>query len=387
MNLCPKVTVLVPVYNVERYLRQCLESLRAQTLHEMEVILLDDGSTDGCAAICDEFVERDARFRAIHKPNSGYGATMNVGLREARGEYIGIVESDDWVEPEMFEEMYSLAKQHQVPVVKSNLFQYHANGESRLLELIPPQDADQRLCPAQRSSIFYQMPSIWAALYQREFLLKNGIMFLETPGASYQDTSFNFKVWARAQSIFLTSRAFYHYRVDNVDSSVKSSEKIFCVVDEWHEIERYMKQYPEDERASFPLRLHLKWGTYMWNWNRLNAAGRAAFEPIIRKEFERFKNRFFCLDFHRRREWRDFLLIMGNHSFKTRFMLSINDLIRHIYKCKAYDGIIVYRIFFGLFRIRRKLHPWDTIPTFSGVQVPNASTSPSKAPSDNSHFA
>ena len=107
-----RVSVLVPVYNVKKYLRQCLDSLAAQTLDGIEFICIDDGSTDGCSEILDAYAEKDERFRVIHKENSGYGASMNVGLRAARGEYIGIVESDDWIAPTMYEELYKNAMPH-----------------------------------------------------------------------------------------------------------------------------------------------------------------------------------------------------------------------------------------------------------------------------------
>lgn len=380
MNSSPRVTVLVPVYNVERYLRQCLESLCAQTLHEMEVILLDDGSTDSSAAICDEFVNRDARFRVIHKPNSGYGATMNVGLSEAKGEYIGIVESDDWVEPDMFEQLYAMAREQQVPVVKSNFFKYQTKGKSKCLKLIPPQDEDQRLCPAHRSFIFYAQPSIWSALYERKFLLDNGIRFLESPGASYQDVSFNFKVWARAREVFLSSRAFYHYRVDNATSSVRSSNKIFCIVDEWEEIERFIAQYPEAARSSSRLRLHVKWIGYMWNWKRLDGPGRAAFEPIIRRTFEGYAERgLFCEDFHRYDAWRDFLLIMEGYTLKLRLKSFLAHLVRPLYKRKVSIDVTVYRIFFSLFRIQRRTP--SRLPSFDEVPASETATAHLDPPS------
>lgn len=376
MNSDPKVTVLVPVYNVERYLRQCLESLCAQTLHEMEVILLDDGSTDSCAAICDEFAKCDARFRVIHKPNSGYGATMNVGLCEAKGEYIGIVESDDWVEPNMFEELYAMATEQHVPVVKSNFFEYQTDGESKYQEIIPSQDKDQCICPAHRSTIFYAQPSIWSALYERKFLLENDIRFLESPGASFQDTSFNLKVWACASDVFLSSRAFYHYRVDNAASSVKSSGKIFCIVDEWEEIERFIAQYPEKASSSSRLRMHVKWTSYMWNWKRLDAPGRAAFEPIIRKTFEEyFGKHLFCEELRCRHEWQDFILIMGEHPIKRLFTRFIHLLVRPLYKRKISGDVITYRIFFSLFRTQRQKPSWEMLPSFSDIPAKNATAS------------
>ena len=98
----PKVSVLVPVYNVEKYVGMCLDSLLCQTLKDMEIICIDDGSTDNSSAILAEYAKRDSRIIIITKENTGYGASMNLGLSRAKGEYIGIVESDDYALPEMF---------------------------------------------------------------------------------------------------------------------------------------------------------------------------------------------------------------------------------------------------------------------------------------------
>ena len=116
------VSVLVPIYNVERYLRECLNSLISQTLEDIEIICIDDGSTDGSLGIVREFQSRDARIKVITKPNSGYGNSMNRGLDAATGKYIGIVESDDFAETTMFEDMVALAEANNADVVKTNFF-------------------------------------------------------------------------------------------------------------------------------------------------------------------------------------------------------------------------------------------------------------------------
>ena len=116
----PKISVLVPIYNVKQYLAECIDSIIMQTLTNIEIILLDDGSTDGSAEICDEYAQKDQRIKVIHKPNSGYGATMNIGLDNARGKYVGIVESDDYIRPEMYEEQYKLAEKEYLDFLKAD---------------------------------------------------------------------------------------------------------------------------------------------------------------------------------------------------------------------------------------------------------------------------
>ena len=118
MNRTPKISVLVPCYNVERYLRQCLDSISAQTFNDMEILCLNDGSTDGTPAIIQEYADKDDRFILINKPNSGYGATMNVGLNTAKGKYIAIVESDDYIEPTMMEVLYNAVEENQLDLAR-----------------------------------------------------------------------------------------------------------------------------------------------------------------------------------------------------------------------------------------------------------------------------
>ena len=101
----PKISVIIPVYNVEKYLRECLDSVINQTLADIEIILVDDGSPDNCPQICDEYALKDNRIKVIHKENGGYGSAMNVGLEKATGEYIGIVEPDDYIDSKMYEDL------------------------------------------------------------------------------------------------------------------------------------------------------------------------------------------------------------------------------------------------------------------------------------------
>ena len=127
----PKVSIVVPVCNAEQYLKQCLDSILGQTLQDIEIICVNDGSKDNSGAMLDAYAQRDDRVRVLHKENTGYGNSMNRGLDMARGEYIGIVESDDWVEPDMFEKLYQAAKAAKADVVKSNFFLFYGQQPPR----------------------------------------------------------------------------------------------------------------------------------------------------------------------------------------------------------------------------------------------------------------
>ena len=127
----PKVSIVIPIYNVEQYLRECLESVVNQTLKEIEIICVNDGSTDSSPEILKEYAEKDNRIKVISKPNSGYGHTMNVGIDAAIGEYIGIVESDDYVKLDMYETLYNIAKKNDLDVVRADFERFVGEGKER----------------------------------------------------------------------------------------------------------------------------------------------------------------------------------------------------------------------------------------------------------------
>jgi glycosyltransferase involved in cell wall biosynthesis len=282
--------LLVPVYNVERYLRECLDSAQRQTLEDIEIICINDGSVDDSLSIIKSYAEQDSRFRVIDKPNSGYGASMNRGLAEARGSYIAILESDDFMEPNALEALYTAAVKHNAQAVKANFWYYWSVPEeqNRLIRLVTPETAGL-VNPQETHSIFWFMPSIWSALYQRSFIEEHNIRFLETPGASYQDLAFIFKVWAHAERVVLLDEPFVHYRQDNETSSVNSPGKMFCVCDEFAEMERFLDNHPDKDFLR-PVKARLKYDSYIWNYWRLSEELRGEFFTRMAQElFEEYR--------------------------------------------------------------------------------------------------
>lgn len=125
-----KVSVTVPVYNTSKYLRQCLDSLKAQTLSGIEFILVDDGSTDISGAICDEYAANDSRFRVIHQKNGGSAVARQTGLEAARGEYVIVCDSDDWLEPDMYHKLYRKAIETNADIVLCRYYAEYSDGRS-----------------------------------------------------------------------------------------------------------------------------------------------------------------------------------------------------------------------------------------------------------------
>lgn len=283
------LSVLVPVYNVEPYLEQCLESLTGQTYTDMEVICVNDGSTDASAQILNRAAEMDSRIRVIHKPNSGYGNSMNLAIAQAEGEYIGIVESDDYISSDMYECLMARARMEDgIDIVKSAHYEV-VDARVEKKALFEAAECEKVITGKDCKTLFAIPCNIWSAVYRKDFLLKNEICFLETPGASYQDTSFYFKTVMMAQKIVLTNQAYYHYRTDNTTSSVHSGDKIFYVCDEIREIDRYMESKGITDVYYTGVRNAFMFRTYYWNYNRLHILLKSAFYQEFKRELLRIQ--------------------------------------------------------------------------------------------------
>lgn len=263
------VSILVPVYNVEFYLEKCLNSIISQSLKNIEIICINDGSTDNSLNILKSYAEKDKRIRIIDKKNTGYGHSLNVGLDAARGEYIGIIESDDFIDPNMFETLYNIAIKQDVEVVISN-FMRHVDGIDFHGADILKGFNEKYITDKDTLTLLTNVGNLWMNIYKRVFLNKNGIRFNETPGAAYQDTSFLFQIWASLKRGYYINKSFVHYRLDNVDSSTKSGGRLFCICDEYKKIENFLNEHKEaGDKLKFSVEF-FKFNAYMWNFARPN---------------------------------------------------------------------------------------------------------------------
>ena len=285
----PKISVVVPIFNVAKYLPQCLESLINQTLKEIEIICVNDGSTDNSLDIINQFAEKDHRIKVISTENFGYGHAMNTGFAAASGDYVGILESDDFTASNMYEALYQTAVFNNADIVKSNYWDYR-NGNKELVKSLLEGPYNKVFCPRQEAmELFACNSSIWSAIYKREFIVKNAIKFNETPGASYQDTSFNFIALACAERMVLKEDAYICYRRDNEASSVNSGKKVYCVFDEYNFIEEYLSSRDNLHSEVKYLLPALGWNTYRWNYGRIAMEFKYEF---LKKMIEYFYNAF-----------------------------------------------------------------------------------------------
>lgn len=215
-----KVSIIVPVYKVENYLEQCVESIMNQTLQDIEIILVDDGSPDKCPKICDEYANKDTRIKVIHKKNGGLSSARNAGIKVATGEYIGFVDSDDYIELDMYENMYNTAVENNVDFVMSDYYRFSENerysvsldiegglyNRTNIIEKIFPQ-------LIMKSDINYgPLLAVWHCIYKRTFLEKNNLLFDEEVKYS-EDNLFSSIVGYKADSFYyMKEDCFYNYR-------------------------------------------------------------------------------------------------------------------------------------------------------------------------------
>ena len=259
MKQIPKVSILIPVYNVSPFLSECLDSLIKQTLKDVEIICVNDGSTDGSLEILKEYAKKDERIVIVSKPNGGLPSARNAGLDVARGEYVGFVDGDDFVELNMFDKMYRTAKRHNSDVVV-------CGGKSYPEDTFVPKWLDEALSPRD---ILYKNDAALALFKEsgtRPFLWRNLIkkslideyrFRLDEKIVVGEDLAFQFRVFPKANRISVISDKLYYYRrlrSDSIMNSVsyknyvfrldKHIELIGYLSDIW-EKEGWIKQYPE----------------------------------------------------------------------------------------------------------------------------------------------
>lgn len=209
----PLISIIVPIYNVERYIHRCIDSILAQTLSNIEIILVDDGSTDRCGKIADGYLSKDPRVLVLHKENGGQCSARNAGLDIARGEYIGFVDSDDWVDSEMFEGLYQAAKQSNADITICGREVYSEEGKLEVtvkpLETII--NLDQMGVDEYFLDYFFypHTPVVYNKLYKSDIIRLHNLRFEPIREVGSEDTLFNFSALCHAKRIASISKLFY----------------------------------------------------------------------------------------------------------------------------------------------------------------------------------
>lgn len=216
----PKVSVIIPIYNKESYLRECLESLKAQTLPEIEFICLNDGSTDGSDKILEEFAQ-DKRFRIITQDHFGTGAARNNGISLAQGEYIGFIDADDWIDADYFAKLYEQANQDNADICCAlKRKDIYADKE---VETITPWHND---LPLMKKQLILTAGHLWSKIFKRELIEKHHLRNATTRRT--QDIAFSIPAILLAEKISGVSDTYYHYRINENSASHQAIERTDC---------------------------------------------------------------------------------------------------------------------------------------------------------------
>lgn len=231
--MIPHVSIIVPVYNVEKYLRQCLDSLINQTLKEIEIICINDGSTDNSLQILEEYAKKDGRIKVINEKNVGQGAARNNGMERATGEYIGFVDSDDWVDITMFEKLYKNAKYHDSDMVMClvNVFDENSQGLRYdkpyfALECFNKNFNKNVFDHTETKDFFFHIcVTVFNKIYRTSFLKKINAKFPED--LIFEDNPFFYKTYLSATKVSLIRDFLYFYRINRPNSTISNVDKRF----------------------------------------------------------------------------------------------------------------------------------------------------------------
>ncbi len=248
----PLVSVIVPIYNVEAYLRQCLDSIVNQTYKQLEIILVNDGSTDSSGQICDEYASKDSRIKVITKPNGGLSSARNAGLKEAKGEFIYFVDSDDWIQSDTVETCHAALLENDADFCFFDADSFDESGYG-----IPQRyHRTQNYEPASGLTVIsklYQFNEFHSSIplffFQTAFLVKHTLSFFE--GIVYEDMLFTFQAFALASKVCYVNHSFYQrrYRSNSIMTSRTTPLKFNSAVMVYEQLLAFIDNHALAEQA------------------------------------------------------------------------------------------------------------------------------------------
>lgn len=307
-----KVSVILPSLNAAESIEKCLKSILNQTLKEIEILCIDAGSTDGTCELLEKHAEADTRIRVVHSDRRSYGYQVNLGIELSQGEYIGIVESDDYIKKDMYEILYRNAHESGADYVRANCYYTLSfGGEERRIyhgrnwikdgyygRLIHVEEEPEAM-------LYSDFINIWDGLYSREFLNRKKIRLHESPGASYQDAGFAILCAVECEKVLFLEDYFYSYCFDNDGSSVKDQEKYKCTLSEFTWIGEQLRQRGKTEEKYEVVYRTFLMDACCWNVHRLTREYRRRFLEEMPDGFVKdYKDDLFGEAYY----WKDFLL-------------------------------------------------------------------------------
>lgn len=247
-----KISVIVPVYNVEKYLARCLDSIINQTLTDIEIICINDGSTDRSLEILKEFVQKDSRIKLIDNPKSGPSISRNSGMKVAAGEYIGFVDSDDWIDADFYEKLYAAAKKHDADIACGCIKTWRKFNRKNIMLRYKNEEVTSDIYRKFYLCDFPETCNVWNRIYRTSKLKENHIEF--EPGVMYEDVCFTMEVLYYLKKLVVISGTYYNYERANINSIVKiKSEK---AKQDFEHVQKRMMEFLKSKNLNLPAHYH-----------------------------------------------------------------------------------------------------------------------------------
>lgn len=297
-----KVSIIIPIFNVENYLEQCLDSVLNQTLKEIEIICIDDGSTDNSPKILEEFAKKDDRIKIVNKKNAGLGAARNTGMEYTTGEYIGFVDSDDWVDTSMFEKLYKNAKVHNsdivmCPILLVNESNDELNRDTSYFDLECFKENFYNCAfdyKQTKNFVFDIAVNAYNKIYRTEFLNNNNAKFPE--GLIFEDVPFFYQTYLSARKVSLIKDFLIFHRVNRASSIISKVDKHhFDIIKIQNLMMESFLSLPNFEDYKIKL-LNKKIFRIIGRYFELTAIHRNEFFELIKQDFEKMNLKDDILD-------------------------------------------------------------------------------------------
>lgn len=286
----PRISVIIPVFNNFIFLEECLDSVINQSLRDIEIIIINDGSDDERTnALLFEYDRKYQNIILFNKANAGYGQSINTGFAIASGNYIGIVESDDFIEPEMYERLHFHARKYDCDIVKCNFSRFITRNDSKVYQ--PVNIYEDKLY----NRVIYPKSSPWIlrmytlnqnGIYKKELIEKNCIKLNETPGALYQDNGLFFQLLMNATSIYCIKDSLYNLRRDNPGSSCFSRKNMNAESNEYKFIKDIIFKNSELKQFFKDIFFQKKYHNFQSCLDRLSSEYKKEFFDIFYNEFK-----------------------------------------------------------------------------------------------------
>lgn len=284
----------MPSLNVKQFIKECLDSVVNQSLKEVEIICVDAGSTDGTLETIEEYASLDQRIKLIHSDKKSYGYQVNAGIDAASGDYIGIVETDDYIVPEMYRELVRVADEYKLDVLKADFSRFIGDGKDRRFEfrsaVYSSDYYNKVLDPFIDNGVFRCNNVPWSGVYRTSFLREKNVRLNESIGASYQDNGLWWQTFTQTHRVMFLNKSFYRVRRDNPNSSVNSTGKVYCMCDEYDFIRNFLRQHPDLEKRFSSLLAYYRMENYFFTLDRIAPEFKHEFLKRFSADFHKIKD-------------------------------------------------------------------------------------------------